>query len=111
VLCYSLWGLLQQYTLHTGAADVTTYVDRETQSGQPLTRAFCRVCGSKISATTPLNDAIVSVPAGVLESAGKDWAPHKEQFCGDKVGWVPDFPGLAERYKRGPGGEVVGALT
>jgi len=60
---------------------------------------------------TPLNDDIISIPAGILENAGKDWTPHKEQFCEDKVSWVPDFGDcVVTKFKRGPGGEEVGDL-
>lgn len=102
----------QQYTLHTGASNITIYNDPETQSGQALRRGFCKTCGSKISASTPLNNDIISVPAGILATAGLDWVPDKEQFCLDKAMWVPDFGDrIVQRFTRGPGGEEVKGLT
>ncbi len=59
---------------------------------------------------TPLNHDIVSVPAGILEAAGKGWKPQKEQFCEDKSPWVPGFGDcISVRYKRGPWGDEVGS--
>ncbi|KAK5061040.1 hypothetical protein LTR84_007581 [Exophiala bonariae] len=85
------------------------YTDRATQSGQPLYRAFCKICGSKISATTPLNEDIISVPAGILDEAGLEWVPQKEQFCTSKAAWVPEFARdlVAQRFVKGPFGEEV----
>jgi hypothetical protein len=109
--CASIY-LKSQYTLLSGADHITTYTDTETQSGKPLHRAFCKVCGSKVSAKTPLNDQIISVPAGVLQDAGGTWTPEKEQFCADRCTWVPEFgAAVGERYVRGPRGEQVAALS
>jgi hypothetical protein len=44
-------------------------VDTTTVSTKPLYRGFCSRCGSKIHAKTPLNENIISVPAGLLDSA------------------------------------------
>lgn len=116
----------QQYTLHTGSSSITTYTDPTTQSGTPLSRTFCSVCGSKLSALTPLNDDIISIPAGILSSGnsglgsiakkqgqaarGVSWKPNKEQFVREKAPWCADLEGLVgkERYVRGPWGEKVG---
>lgn len=46
------------------------------------------------------------MPAGILPEAGKEWKPHKEQFCSDKVGWVPDLGDLVQT-QRGPGSATV----
>ncbi|EXJ73370.1 uncharacterized protein A1O5_03130 [Cladophialophora psammophila CBS 110553] len=101
-----------QYTLHTGSDRITTYVDRATQSGQPLSRAFCKICGSKVHALTPLNEAIVSIPAGVLEHSPTSWAPQKEQFCEVRCAWVPDFGGaVTQRFSRGPTPDKVEGVT
>jgi hypothetical protein len=101
----------KQYTLGAGCERyITTYTDRDTQSGRPLYRAFCSVCGSKVSAKTPLNEHIISVPAGVLGRAGRDWAPSKEQFCADRCGWVPEFGAIVadrDRFAKGPIGDAV----
>ncbi|KEF53736.1 uncharacterized protein A1O9_10137 [Exophiala aquamarina CBS 119918] len=101
--------LKSQYTLHTGSESITIYDDHETQSGVSLRRGFCKVCGSKISALTPLNENIISVPAGILERAGLDWSPQKEQFCSFKARWIPEFGKdlVAQRFVKGPFGEEV----
>lgn len=58
---------------------------------------------------TPLNNDIISVPAGILERAGKDWKPHKEQFMQDKVEWLPKLGDLAQTTL-GPGSANVNSL-
>ncbi|KAH0845571.1 Glutathione-dependent formaldehyde-activating family GFA [Fonsecaea pedrosoi] len=101
-----------QYTLHTGSEHITTYADHATQSGLPLSRAFCKICGSKVYSLTPLNDDIVSLPAGVLDGITTNWVPHKEQFCDVRCAWVPEDlggEGVRERFKKGPMGERVEA--
>lgn len=83
------------------------------------------MCGSKLSALTPLNEEIISLPAGILSSGnsglgdiaksegsdrkGVRWKPQKEQFCQEKVPWLADLGELVgdERYVRGPFGEKV----
>jgi len=85
------------------------YTDYATQSGKPLYRRFCNICGSKISALTPLSEEIISVPAGILPEAGKEWKPQKEQFLKDKVGWVPELGDLVGTVL-GPGSESVKAV-
>lgn len=117
---------IKQYTLHTGGSSITTYNDPATQSGHPLARSFCSICGSKLAARTPLNEDIVSIPAGILLSGnsglgsiakregadrrGVRWKPQKEQFCQEKAPWLADLGELVadERYVRGPFSEKVG---
>lgn len=117
--------LPKKYTLHSGSSSITTYNDTTTQSGQPLARSFCSICVSKLAARTPLNDDIISIPAGVLSSGnsglgriaksegadrrGVRWKPHKEQFCQEKAPWMADLGELVadERYVRGPFSEKV----
>lgn len=85
------------------------YADYETQSGQPLYRRFCSTCGSPISAQTPTSDVIISIPAGMLPQAGKEWKPHKEQFVADKADWVPIFEGV-DQQMHGPSAKTVKGL-
>ena len=117
--CHSLTCLRQQYTLLKPSGpdpaaenlpNITVYPDYATQSGKPLYRRFCSICGAKLSALTPLNNDIISIPAGILPQAGKEWKPHKEQFVQDKVGWVPELGDLVQ-HLQGPTGEVVGGLS
>lgn len=108
----------KQYTLLKPSApdpaapdlpNITVYPDYATQSGKPLYRRFCSICGAKISAMTPLNNDIISIPAGILPNAGQEWKPHREQFVQDKVGWVPNLGDLVQNLQ-GPGSETVGDL-
>ena len=121
--------------MNTDPRVITTYTDPATQSGKPLYRAFCSICGSKLWAKTPWNEEISSIPAGVLDCANHppphdeaqseakkatsseeksvgekvaSWRPHKEQFCEMRQGWVPEFGELiGRRFVKGPGGEEV----
>ena len=62
-------------------------------------------------AKTPLNEEIISVPAGVLERAGQEWTPIKEQFCDVRCQWVPEFGGVVkDRFAKGPTGPSVHGL-
>jgi hypothetical protein len=99
----------QNFTITSGAESITLYKDVSTDSGTPLMRNFCKVCGSKIFATTALKDDIVSISAGALETAGQDWVPVKEQYCKYKAGWVPDF-GDIQRHESGPMSEAPAHL-
>jgi hypothetical protein len=115
-------------------------IDTTTVSTKPLYRGFCSICGSKIHAKTPLNENIISVPAGLLDSANTPspdvsskipyprrsladvlqpetslmnapWKPHKEQFCDYRQDWVPEFGCVSGgRYEKGTGGKEVSSL-
>lgn len=116
----------QQYTLHTGSDKISSYSDPTTNSGHPLHRHFCSVCGSKLHALTSLAESIISIPAGLLLSAHSglgelakqegsnaktvQWKPHKEQYCQEKAGWVDEFGVIdpKERYVLGTMGKRVG---
>ncbi|KIW89131.1 uncharacterized protein Z519_09983 [Cladophialophora bantiana CBS 173.52] len=70
------------------------------------------MCGSKVHALTPLNETIISIPAGVLEHSTTSWAPQKEQFCEVRCAWVPDFGGtVTQRFGRGPTPDKVEGWT
>ena len=99
----------QNFTLTSGADSITCYKDTSTDSGTPLMRNFCKICGSKVFSTTALNDNIISMPGGTLETAGQDWVPMKEQYCKYKAKWVPGFGNL-ERHVSGPSSETVAHL-
>jgi len=65
-----------------------------------------------VYAKTPLNNDIISIPAGILEHAGRDWTPSKEQFCDVRCEWVPEFGGrVKDRFPKGPMGASVKGLT
>lgn len=100
---------LQNFTIVSGEDSITCYKDTSTDSGTPLMRNFCKVCGSKVFSTTKLRDDIVSIPAGTLETAGQDWVPVKEQYCKYKAGWVPDFGNL-QKHVSGPTSEELAHL-
>lgn len=63
-------------------------------------RNFCKICGSKVFATTQLKEDIVSISAGTLQTAGQDWTPLKEQYYKYKASWVPGFGPLQRHVAR-----------
>jgi hypothetical protein len=74
-------SLPQNFTITSGENSITCYRDLATDSSIPLMRNFCKICGSKVFATTQLREDIVSISAGTLQNAGQDWVPVKEQYC------------------------------
>lgn len=101
--------LPQNFTITSGEDSITCYRDLSTDSSTPLMRNFCKICGSKMFATTQLREDIVSISAGTLQTAGQDWVPVKEQYCKYKAGWVPDFGNL-QRHVAGPMSEAPAHL-
>lgn len=75
---------------------LTSYMDNMTDSGQPLTRQFCKHCGSNMFNFTPLYD-IVSVSAGALDEFD-DWKPTLEQYCIHRADFLEKVKGVEKRY-------------
>lgn len=95
----------------TSLPNITIYTDHATQSGLPLYRRFCAICGAPVSVMTPLNHDIISIPGGIMSNAGKDWKPQKEQFMKDKAGWLGDLcGGELIGSEKGPDSTAVGDI-
>ncbi|KAK5710350.1 hypothetical protein LTR17_018947 [Elasticomyces elasticus] len=81
------------FSITQGEESLQLWLDETTQSGKPLTRSFCCICGSKLFAWTPLRDDIVSVAAGTLDDF-INWQPSKEQFCIDRPIFMDKIKGV-----------------
>lgn len=114
---------IQSFSITSGKP--REFADFDTDSGKPLRRHFCEICGSGLYATTPMVDNIVSVFSGSIDNSEEWWAPNKgtadllkgnasganfdcpEQYIESKNHFFPDFPvkpkeGIPERHPRGP---------
>lgn len=89
----------QGFKITEGEDKLTTYHDTMTDSGQPLKRQFCSICGSSMFNFTPLFD-IVSVSAGSHDDF-EEWTPDLEQYCIHRATWVEKSKGVPgeRRYK------------
>lgn len=83
---------------------LSTYVDKMTDSGQPLERKFCKNCGSNMFNFTPLYP-IVSVSAGALDDF-EDWKPTLEQYCIHRADFVEKVKGVEKRYIESINGDL-----
>ena len=83
---------------------MSTYTDNMTDSGQPLTRQFCKNCGSNMFNFTPLYD-IVSVSAGSLDDF-EDFQPTLEQYCIHRADFLEKTKGVEKRYIESIAGEM-----
>lgn len=66
------------FQITQGQDKLKTFIDKNTDSGKPLSRAFCSECGSHLFAFTPLREDIVSIGAGTLDDFD-EWRPDVEQ--------------------------------
>ena len=81
-------------TYTTETPPIAVYADKNTDTGRPLERSFCSVCGSPIALRTNLQPGRVMIPSGVLDGNGvQDPVPQEENFLGDRVGWMGDVGG------------------
>ena len=75
----------------SGADSIQTYLDKNTGSGIPLERSFCRLCGSPLAIRTKHQPGKVMIPSGALDGKGiQDPEPESENYGGEKVKWL-DF--------------------
>lgn len=66
------------FQITQGQDKLKTFIDKNTDSGKTLSRAFCSECGSHLFAFTPLREDIVSIGAGTLDDFD-EWRPDVEQ--------------------------------
>ncbi|KDQ52655.1 hypothetical protein JAAARDRAFT_39920 [Jaapia argillacea MUCL 33604] len=83
---------VDQFRIVSGQSSLNTYADTSTMSGNTLSRTFCSTCGSPVTLVLGHVPTMVVLPVGCVEDT-YHWRPHKEIFCGDKLGWVGDVEG------------------
>lgn len=80
--------------------DLTTYVDQDTESGQPVERQFCGACGSPIRSVPRSSPMIVAVKAGTLDKP-QEFAPGMHIWTSSALPWVT-IPADLPRFEKGP---------
>ncbi|WP_158093391.1 GFA family protein [Acetobacter sp. DsW_063] len=73
--------------------------DTRGDSGDMVTRHFCRNCGSPIRSGVPSMSHLAIVKAGTLEHPG-DFPPSMELYCKDRLSWLPTLEKVT-RYEAG----------
>lgn len=80
---------------------LTTFVDADTDSGQPVRREFCGACGSPICSRAG-EGPVLALKAGTLDDPSP-YAPALHIWTASKLDWVaipeglPTFPGNPPR--------------
>jgi hypothetical protein len=75
----------------TGA--LTTYVDHDTASGNPVYRRFCGQCGSPIFSDLHEGKGMTIVKAGTLDDPGA-FVPALSVWTATAWPWVAPLPGV-----------------
>ncbi len=82
----------------TTTGTLTTYVDHDTKSGNPVYRRFCGTCGSPIFSELSESNGMVIVKAGTLDEPGA-FKPSVGVWRSTQWPWVPvpeGMPGFPE---------------
>lgn len=84
-----------QFEYNGEVAEYTVTAD----SGRPLTRSFCPVCGSQLWSTTSRGAEFLSLKAGVLDDQST-FSPGTEIWADSKAPWA--FPtDIEQSYSQG----------
>ncbi|KAJ3509655.1 hypothetical protein NLJ89_g5105 [Agrocybe chaxingu] len=77
--------------IEQGADQLTVYSDTSTDSGHPMERHFCKICGSNVymRPTAPIatSKGIRIVNFGTLDDA-TDWVPQKQMYPEQQASFV-----------------------
>ena len=71
----------------TTTGDLTTYVDKDTLSGDPMLRKFCGHCGSPILSEFSNGSGMVVVKAGTLDDPAP-FVPGVSVWTSSALPWV-----------------------
>jgi hypothetical protein len=80
--------------------ELTTFEDPDTESGAPLARQFCPICGTPIRSVPTASPKLVAVKAGTLD-APDAYAPTLHIWTRSALPWV-QIPEDVPRYDQGP---------
>lgn len=81
--------------------DLRTFVDADTESGQPVERQFCGACGSPIRSVPRASPMIVAVKAGTLDEPDA-FPPAMHIWTSSALPWVT-IPADLPKFAKGPG--------
>lgn len=80
--------------------DLTTYEDRDTESGQPVLRQFCAACGSPIRSLSAASPKIAIVKVGTADDPGR-FVPSVHVWTSTALPWV-EIPANLPQFPRNP---------
>lgn len=80
-------NLLVKHGNLTTTGELTTYVDKDTLSGAPISRMFCGICGSPILSAFSNGSGMVVVKAGTLDDP-TPFAPSVSVWASRVLPWV-----------------------
>ena len=83
------------------AGALTTYEDRDTESGAPVLRQFCATCGSPIQSLSAASPKIAIVKAGTADDPGR-FTPAIHVWTSTALPWV-EIPANLPQFPRNPG--------
>lgn len=106
------WNPFQQLKITEGESSIRAYQDKNTESGNTLTRSFCTNCGSSLFAK-PEKEYILIQPSAI--EGGQAWGerrdygnscssakqytlvPKKEYFPERRLEWLKDITFATEQ--------------
>lgn len=84
----------------TLSGDLTSWEDRDTESGAPVLREFCATCGSPIRSLSLASPKVAIVKAGTADDPGK-FVPALHVWTASALPWV-DIPAGLPQFPRNP---------
>ncbi len=82
------------------SGDLATWMDPDTESGQPLAREFCGRCGSPIRSAPGASPGVFAVKAGTLDNPD-GFVPVMHIWTESRIDWVEIPEGLPS-FAKGP---------
>ncbi|KAI5893812.1 uncharacterized protein SCHCODRAFT_02700393 [Schizophyllum commune H4-8] len=93
VFTSNLWCHKDQLAITKGARSLSTFADKNTDSGKPFERSFCSKCGTPLFGTPMVDPSIRTVSTGSLDAESRArTAPTKEFYDHTKRAWLPKIP-------------------
>lgn len=84
----------------TLSGQLTSWEDRDTESGAPVMREFCATCGSPIRSLSLASPKVAIVKAGTADDPGK-FVPALHVWTASALPWV-DIPAGLPQFPRNP---------
>lgn len=107
IFVYLADTISQQFKMIGSEDTIRTFEDKETISGNSISRSFCGICGSPCFIIKSANPNGIIIPVGVLEEHRvKEWKPAEEFFCGNRDAYLPSVKGTVE-FETGRSGEKM----
>ena len=82
------------------SGELTSWEDRDTESGSPVIREFCATCGSPIRSLSLASPKLAIVKAGTADEPGK-FVPEIHVWTSSALPWV-DIPAGLPQFPSNP---------